>query len=176
MATGKVAASSGRDGMRAYYHAKVDELEVTINERTQDLRRLEAQRNELNTKGVPACRLSMRGRPLTRARAVRLLREELMLLQEPGSYVGEVVKVMGKAKALVKVQPEGKYVVDIDKSINIADLTPTTRVALRNDSYTLHKVRLLPCSLAFGWGRGGNLAPTRAPSSRRSCPTRSTRL
>lgn len=41
--------------------------------------------------------------------AVRLLREELQLLQEPGSYVGEVVKVMGKTKVLVKVQPEGKY-------------------------------------------------------------------
>jgi len=41
--------------------------------------------------------------------AVRLLREELQLLHEPGSYVGEVVKVMGKTKVLVKVQPEGKY-------------------------------------------------------------------
>lgn len=40
---------------------------------------------------------------------VRLLREELQLLHEPGSYVGEVVKVMGKNKVLVKVQPEGKY-------------------------------------------------------------------
>ena len=34
---------------------------------------------------------------------VRMLREELQLLQEPGSYVGEVVKVMGKNKILVKV-------------------------------------------------------------------------
>ena len=41
--------------------------------------------------------------------AVRLLREELQLLHEPASYVGEVVKVMGKKKVLVKVQPEGKY-------------------------------------------------------------------
>jgi ATP-dependent 26S proteasome regulatory subunit len=40
---------------------------------------------------------------------VRLLREELQLLHEPGSYVGEVIKVMGKTKVLVKVQPEGKY-------------------------------------------------------------------
>lgn len=32
-----------------------------------------------------------------------MLREELQLLQEPGSYVGEVVKVMGKNKVLVKV-------------------------------------------------------------------------
>ena len=33
---------------------------------------------------------------------VRSLREELHQLQEPGSYVGEVVKVMGKKKVLVK--------------------------------------------------------------------------
>ncbi len=62
------------------------------------------------------------------------------MLQEPGSYVGEVVKVMGKKKVLVKVNPEGKYVVDIDKSIDITKLTPNSRVALRNDSYMLHKV------------------------------------
>lgn len=46
--------------------------------------------------------------PLT-SLLVRLLREELQLLHEPGSYVGEVIKVMGKNKVLVKVQPEGKY-------------------------------------------------------------------
>ncbi|VAI89410.1 unnamed protein product [Triticum turgidum subsp. durum] len=71
---------------------------------------------------------------------VRMLREELQLLQEPGSYVGEVVKVMGKSKVLVKVHPEGKYVVDLDKSIDITKITPSTRVALRNDSYMLHLI------------------------------------
>jgi hypothetical protein len=35
--------------------------------------------------------------------AVKMHREELQLLQEPGSHVGEVVKVMGKSKVLVKV-------------------------------------------------------------------------
>lgn len=35
--------------------------------------------------------------------AVRLLREELQLLQEQGSYVGEVVRAMDKKKVLVKV-------------------------------------------------------------------------
>ena len=69
---------------------------------------------------------------------VRMLREELQLLQEPGSYVGEVVKLMGKNKVLVKINPEGKYVVDIDKEIDIGKLTVGARVALRNDSYALH--------------------------------------
>lgn len=35
--------------------------------------------------------------------SVRLLREELQLLQEQGSYVGEVVRAMDKKKVLVKV-------------------------------------------------------------------------
>ena len=59
---------------------------------------------------------------------------------ETGSYVGEVVKVMDKKKILVKVHPEGKFVVDIDKNIDVAEITPNCRVALRNDSYTLHKI------------------------------------
>ena len=90
-------------------------------DRTRNLRRLAAQRNELNSQ-------------------VRRLREELQLLQEPGSYIGEVIKAMGKKKVLVKIHPEGKYVVDIDKGIDIEKCTPGTRVALRNDSYFLHKI------------------------------------
>ena len=43
---------------------------------------------------------------------MRELKEELRMLHEPGSYVGEVVKLMSKKKILVKVQPEGKYVVE----------------------------------------------------------------
>jgi 26S proteasome regulatory subunit T6 len=71
---------------------------------------------------------------------VRLMREELMQLHEPGSHIGEVVKAMGKQKVLVKVGPEGKYVVDLDKDIDINKCTPNTRVALRSDSYSLHKI------------------------------------
>ena len=42
------------------------------------------------------------------------------------------------AQVLVKVHPEGKYVVDLDKGIDVAEVTPGARVALRNDSYVLH--------------------------------------
>lgn len=59
---------------------------------------------------------------------------------------------MGKTKVLVKVHPEGKYVVDVDKSIDIARLTPGSRVALRNDSYALHV--LLPTKVREGGGVG----------------------
>ncbi|VEN42775.1 unnamed protein product [Callosobruchus maculatus] len=109
------------EGFRSYYIQKIEELQLIVAEKSQNLRRLQAQRNELNAK-------------------VRMLREELMLLQEQGSYVGEVVKPMDKKKVLVKVHPEGKFVVDIDKNIDINDVTPNCRVALRNESYTLHKI------------------------------------
>ena len=107
--------------MFSYYISKIEEHRILIRDKTQNLERLKAQRNELNAK-------------------VRLIREELTQLHEPGSYVGEVVKPMGKQKILVKVNPEGKYVVDLDKDIDINKCTPNTRVALRSDSYTLHKI------------------------------------
>merc|ERR1719262_1355839 len=69
-----------------------------------------------------------------------MLREELQLLQEQGSYVGEVIKAMDKKKVLVKIHPEGKFVVDIDSKIKMEDCKPTTRVALKSDSYVLHKI------------------------------------
>jgi 26S proteasome regulatory subunit T6 len=113
--------SQPSDGIKSFYTNKIEELSTVVVKQTQNLRRLEAQRNQLNAK-------------------VRLLREELGLLQEPGAYVGEVVKVMGKNKVLVKVNPEGKYIVDIAPSISIDSLTPSLRVALKHDSYQLYKI------------------------------------
>jgi 26S proteasome regulatory subunit T6 len=40
----------------------------------------------------------------------------------------------------LQVHPEGKYIVDVDKNIDIAKLTPSTRVALRSGSYMLHVI------------------------------------
>ena len=45
---------------------------------------------------------------------------------------------MSKSKVLVKVHPEGKYVVDLDPKIDMAKVVTGARVALKNDSYTLH--------------------------------------
>ncbi|KAG8491625.1 hypothetical protein CXB51_014974 [Gossypium anomalum] len=120
MCTAKSGAKQG-ECLRQYYLQHIHELQLNLRQKTHNLNRLEAQRNDLNSR-------------------VRMLKEELQLLQEPGSYVGEVVKVMGKNKFLVKVHPEGKYVVDIDKNIDITKITPSTRVALRNDSYVLHLI------------------------------------
>ncbi|XP_065198499.1 26S proteasome regulatory subunit 8-like [Sycon ciliatum] len=104
-----------------YYVTKIEEMEVMVSEKMQDLRRLEAQRNELNTK-------------------VRAIREELQHLHEQSSHVGEVIKPMDTKKVLVKVPPEGKFVVDLGKNIEMADVKAGCRVALQNDSYALHKI------------------------------------
>ncbi|KAL9627466.1 MAG: hypothetical protein Q9204_006543 [Flavoplaca sp. TL-2023a] len=68
----------------AFFHNKIEGMKLEIIQGQAVLRRLEAQRNDYNSR-------------------VRLLREELGLLQQPGSYVGEVVKVMGTKKVLVKL-------------------------------------------------------------------------
>ena len=154
------------EGLKTYYKAKIEELEILARDRQHNLRRLEAQRNELNTKGAPAAPCSLtcvrqgetagrrtaravtqrRGRaglmsvpapvcaqqrtfnqlcnrqalrcdalpcswPLTwslRLRAVRLLREELQVLQEPGSYVGEVIKVRAALRARTRRRAQGR--------------------------------------------------------------------
>lgn len=113
--------SSSSSSLAAYYRTKIAQLQVQIGEKVNDLRRLEAQRNTLNGQ-------------------VRALKEELQRLQEPPANVGEVVKTMGKGKALVKLQPDGKFSVDVDKSIDISTLKAGTRVALKSDSYRLFKV------------------------------------
>ncbi len=40
------------DGLRGYYKSKLQELDLLIKDKTHNLRRLEAQRNELNQQGV----------------------------------------------------------------------------------------------------------------------------
>lgn len=45
------AAAAPADGLKAFYTAKIDALELGCREKTTNLRRLEAQRNELNSKG-----------------------------------------------------------------------------------------------------------------------------
>ena len=41
------------DGLKKYYKTKIEELEISTRDKQHNLRRLEAQRNELNTKGLP---------------------------------------------------------------------------------------------------------------------------
>ena len=46
------AKSAATGELKAYYQAKIEAAELTINQKTQNLRRLEAQRNALNARGV----------------------------------------------------------------------------------------------------------------------------
>ncbi len=48
----------GREGIKGYFLAKKDELAIILADKNQNLRRLEAQRNELNAKGTNRCRPS----------------------------------------------------------------------------------------------------------------------
>jgi len=113
--------AAGVGGFRTYLKNKNDKLAGNIRDAQENLRRLEAQRNDLNTK-------------------VRKVRNELFALQTPASFIGEVVKRMGKDKILVRVDPSGKYITTVDKSIKITDVKPNTRVACRHDSYEIHKI------------------------------------
>jgi len=108
-------------GIQSYYQSKIDSLSILLQDKTANLRRLEAQRNDLNNK-------------------VRQLRDEIYRLQESGSQVGEVSKVMGKNTVLVKLSNEGKYLCRVSPSIDITKLTTGTRVALKSDNYLLHKI------------------------------------
>ena len=48
---------------------------------------------------------------------------------------------MDKDRILVKVKPDGKYVVRYDKkTIKVEDCLPNLRVALKSDSYVLHRI------------------------------------
>jgi hypothetical protein len=50
-ATKDAAPKKAEDGLTSYYVGKIEALESTINEKSQNLRRLEAQRNALNGQG-----------------------------------------------------------------------------------------------------------------------------
>lgn len=104
-----------------YYAHEIELLQQQIDAKLQNIKRLEAQRNELNGK-------------------VRDLKEEIVALQESSGLIGDVVKVMGKDKVLVKISNEGKFVVQIDKSIDVALLKPSVRVGLRSDSYIIYRI------------------------------------
>ena len=45
-------STMGKEGLKAYLLAKNDEMGIVVSDKVQNLRRLEAQRNELNSKGM----------------------------------------------------------------------------------------------------------------------------
>lgn len=166
------SSSSGVGGIESYYRTQLAATRIQVHDATQDGKRLQAQRNDLNSQGLkthrdtgeeeqrgaqrrgameeqPRSAMESAPHPFSSALlllcsvlclSVRRLRDELQKLQESGSYIGEVVKVMGKNRVLVKIGSDGKYVVGLSAKIDPALLSPNTRVALRSDSYVLHKI------------------------------------
>ena len=51
-----VTAGRSSGPLASYYSKKIEEAEIVLRDRTQNLRRLEAQRNELNDKGAALAR------------------------------------------------------------------------------------------------------------------------
>ena len=49
---GVMAQAQPSEGLKSYYQGKIEEFELAVRDKTQNLRRLEAQRNELNGKGA----------------------------------------------------------------------------------------------------------------------------
>ena len=77
--------NSSQEGLRQYYVTKVEKLQLTVTERNQNLRRLQAQRNELNAK-------------------VRMLSEELQLLvRNLNCRVDFVLKILIFFKARARI-------------------------------------------------------------------------
>ncbi|CAP37377.1 Protein CBG20343 [Caenorhabditis briggsae] len=117
-----ISENSNENTLRQYWKTKLDEAEQQVREKEQTIRRLGASKNELNGK-------------------VGQLKEEINRLHEQASHVGEVCKAMDKKKVLVKSHPDGKYIVNVDSvSVDMSQMTAGTRVAMKADSYMIHKV------------------------------------
>ncbi|KAH0980760.1 hypothetical protein GBA52_007937 [Prunus armeniaca] len=108
-------------GIRRYYIRKIHDVLHQLHQKEQHLLRLEAETSILNSQ-------------------VRKIKEEVQLLQDPGSYshVGLVRQVIDKHMVLVRIVGQGMHVVDVDENIDVIELKLSTRIALRRRSYTIH--------------------------------------
>lgn len=104
-----------------YFCIKNEELEVLVYKKEAELKGLEQQLSDIN-------------------KQIRMLREEIEDVQDPCSNMGTVVKKMGKKEVLVKANHEGKFLVKVDDGIDYNKLKAGVRVALRSDTYELHRI------------------------------------
>lgn len=104
-----------------FYQNKQQNIEREIKEKGLELKQLEQHRASLNQQ-------------------VQSMRDEISIVQEASSSVGTVVKKMGNMKCLVKTYPDGKYIVNVEDQVDYCELKVGTRVALRADTYDIHRV------------------------------------
>jgi len=110
------------DRIKQYWNFKIDDVRQEIREKKYSVARLIVGHNELN-------------------KETKELKEELAALQEQGSHIAEVSKVIKDGrndKCLVKVMHE-KFVVDVDPEVALETLKPGTKVALKQGNLNLHK-------------------------------------
>lgn len=111
------------DPLTAYL---TDRIALLLDEKekiSNNMKRLEVQRNELNAK-------------------VYNLNEEIRHLLEPEKNIGTVAKLRGNGKVVVHLRNEGKYIVKVSPDVKYTDLRPSSRVALESDSRKI--LRILP--------------------------------
>jgi len=70
---------------------------------------------------------------------IKSLIEEISFLQKDGSGVGEIIQNHGD-KVLIKINQEGKYLVNVHPKIDKKKLISGMRVAVKNDTYQIYKV------------------------------------
>jgi len=104
-----------------FYDTKTLKIENQISEISAELKALEQHRASLNDE-------------------IRNFKDEISIIQEASSSVGTVINKMGDKKCLVKTQPDGKYIVEIEEGVDYAALKPGTRVALRSDTFDIHRI------------------------------------
>lgn len=114
------------DFIEEYYNSKTLLLEKDIEEAKNDIRRLEQKRDNLSNQ-------------------IREIREEITCFSEASSSVGVVSTKMGNRQCLIKIQPDGKYIVNVEPQVDYDKLKPNTRVAIRADNNDIH--RILPTSI-----------------------------
>ncbi|AAK39745.1 26S proteasome SU (nucleomorph) [Guillardia theta] len=66
--------------------------------------------------------------------------KELSNLHKESSLIGEILKINSQNDIVVKINPDGKFILKLGKKINLKKIKIGDRVAIRNESYEIHKV------------------------------------
>lgn len=66
--------------------------------------------------------------------------EELSVIQKEASFIGEIIQITNNEKVLIKISPEGKFLVDFSIKIKKSELETGTRVGLKGETYTVFKI------------------------------------
>jgi 26S proteasome regulatory subunit T6 len=109
------------DEIERFLIAKNFLFEILIKKKIKELQKYNNLNNKLNSQ-------------------VENFIEEYSFLQKEGSFVAEIVQIINKDKILIKINQEGKYLVNCSKHIDKSLLFPGTRVAVKNNTYTIHKI------------------------------------